>query len=114
MAETTYPAVAVASGNAAQEKITRADDNIAAQVVWSGIDSEVEVVFQQSMDDTNWDPILDDKGEVFKIVCQKNNRKLTDDGSKSATLAGVYAQYIRAKLMVKNATVGTVTIIVDA
>lgn len=113
MAETTYSNIDIANGNAAQAKKTRADDNIAAQVIWTDIDDSVEVIFEQSMDDTNWDPVLDDKGQVFKIVCEKITKKPTDSGTKSDTLAGVYAQYIRAQLRVKNATEGTVTIILD-
>ena len=113
MAETTYTDVDVASGNAAQVKKTRADDNIAAQVIWTNTDDDIEVVFEQSMDDTNWDPIKDDDGQVFKIVCPKRTRAPLQSGHLSDSLAGVFAQYIRAHLRVLNATVGTVTIILD-
>lgn len=110
MADFSYADIAIADGDAAQATITREDDNISIQAVYSDIDQEIDIVAQQSHDGTNWDAITDEKGEVFKLICLKQGIKPKSSGNVMRTLAGVFAKYIRVKLMVKKATIGTVTI----
>lgn len=110
MADFSYTSVDVASGNAAQASITRADDNLVLQVDWDDIDDTVEVVAQQSHDNAAWDNLHDENGQVFKIVCEKRTKAPLESGTLVKTLAGVFAKYIRLHLRVKNATEGSVDI----
>ncbi len=110
MADFSYAGVVVATGNAAQATITRENDNLVLQVDYDLIDENVEVVAQQSHDNSTWDNLHDENGQVFKIVCEKRTRSKVSSGTVVRTLAGVFAKYIRLHLRVLKATAGTVDI----
>jgi len=87
----------IADGNAFLDYVQVPDGalNITAQLSYAGLDENVTVTLQQSLDGANFDNVVD-------MVLDK------DDTSATLNVMNVLSTWIRFKLTVNDATTGTI------
>jgi hypothetical protein len=83
------------------------ENQIAIQINYHGLDSGVDIIPLQSIDNVNWVGFPDEKdaGVVWHIGYAPSTRAL---GSRIETLNGVRCKYLKLNLRVRKATTGEI------
>jgi hypothetical protein len=91
----------------ARTGVSNSEGSVVVGCLFSQLDNDVDVQFEQSLDDTNYDGVYDAFGERVEIKCEKKHCVAnTDNHFLTASLAGVIAPYIRAVVRKKEAADG--------
>lgn len=91
--------------------VAQTEGNFLAHIIFSQIDADVDVWFEQSLDNTNYFGIYDSEGERLGVKC---DHKQCIGNSNShvlgVSIVGFYAPYVRAVVRKNGATAGALTI----
>jgi len=80
--------------------------SIVLQAVYSGVDSEITISVQQSMDNENWDNVRDDLGDAYTFGVGGD----PDSGNLCIAFERIHAVYFRVRVLPGDATEGVVTL----
>lgn len=112
-----YPDAAIdISGLSAKEVRTsrlRAEDNFIIQADYTNIDDEVEIVVQQSINGTDWDAVLDGKGEAVKLRLKPGTKGIAFEGTQVVNFIGFLNTYLRAVIYKNRATEGLIDLTIS-
>lgn len=106
----TIADISVLDARSNRTGIAQTEGTLVAHCVYSEIDADVDVEFEQSLDDTNYDGVFDSDGEKVKIRCLKVQGGNTDDHCLMASVVGLYAPYVRAVVRKGAATQGALEV----
>lgn len=103
MATTTVTNKSISAGNQTLDAIAASvNDFLTMQVVYTGIDKDVKVKLQQTLDDINYCDIEFPGGKEMSMI-------IRGTGSKAINLVGLHASKVRAQIVVQDATAGTIS-----